>query len=142
MASKGRYLSQGEIDHIEHCIWNNIPYTIEQESEFNETRLRKILLKGEEYVQLENSNYEHFVLTSYGRLINSKTGTVNKIRFSRTSLIIYLSGTKIDHEKIFEQQGWEWDFEVVKNRYEKLKWKHFDAEYGNIQTRIRIRKKK
>lgn len=130
MAKKTKYISQDEISYIEHCLYNNIPYDIAPVNPFNEKGVERVLLKGEKYAQIDSPNFDHYVVTSLGRCINSRNSNVQKVRFTKTTVILYLDGVKVDIPGIFESQGWEYDFEKIYERYQKKKWKHFDKEYG------------
>ena len=92
------YLTQDEIDLLTNKIYNDILSVDDKDvaeiykSKFRKDVLDKFLLEGEEYVQLEGEQ-EHYVLTSYGRLINTYHIKQIKTLFSSIHNIYYLNST-------------------------------------------------
>lgn len=50
-------------------------------------------------------------------------------------MVAYVSDTKIDCEKIFEEQGWDYNVHKIRKLYDKYKWIYQDTTkykyYGN-----------
>lgn len=121
------YIKEDEIELLTHKIYNNIPVFNEEEpngykSKFRKEVAEKLLLPGEQYVQLED-DAEHYILTSYGRLINTHLCKQIKTLFSSIHNIYYLGSTimmKVSVE--FEKNGWKYDREEVRKRFIDNNW--------------------
>ena len=135
MGKRTKYVTDDYIEKVDHYLYNNLPLKkLMQEdskyiSKFNKDVIEGLLNKGEKYVQLEG-NGDHVVLTSFGRLINTHKINQYGVRCSPHKFHAYVGKEKIDIEQIFEQQGWDYDFETLKSYYSKYKWKLVD--YGRM----------
>ena len=130
--AKIKYVTDDYIEKVEHYLYNNlrIPYD-EDVSEtvyyFNKAVAEKILKEGEEYIQLEDE-LEHVIITSLGRLINTRKIRQYSVRFSPHSIHAFVSRNKIDIPQKFEEQGWDYDFKTIKHNYTKYNWRHTSYE--------------
>ena len=135
------YLTQDEIDLLTNKIYNDILSVDDKDvaeiykSKFRKDVLDKFLLEGEEYVQLEGEQ-EHYVLTSYGRLINTYHIKQIKTLFSSIHNIYYLNSTimmKVSVE--FEKNGWKYDREDIRKRFVDNDWNW--SWIPSIERRVR-----
>jgi hypothetical protein len=85
-----------------------------------------MLKKGERYVRLEG-NYDYVVITSLGRLINTKRITQYSVRFTKNTMVVYVSDSKVDVRQIFKEQGWDYDTQKILKRYKRNKWQFRDT---------------
>jgi len=125
---KKNYLTQSEIDLLSHKIYNDILLSEDADvqeiysTKFNKEVAEQLLLPEEEYVQLEGE-VEHYIITSYGRLINTLYIRQIKTLFSGIHNIYYLNGTimlKVSLE--FEKNGWDYDREKIRKHFVDNKW--------------------
>jgi hypothetical protein len=130
--AKGKYITQGYIEKVEHYIYNNLDisdlYNVPLiDDQFNEEYAKEVCKEGEKYVRLEG-NDEHFILTSYGRLINTHRGSQMQVKFTPNHIHAYSSSGKVDIHDIFLQNGWEYDIPTLKAIYKKYKWRYVEYE--------------
>ena len=125
---KKNYLTQSEIDLLSHKIYNDILLSEDADvqeiysTKFNKEVAEQLILPEEEYVQLEGE-VEHYIITSYGRLINTLYIRQIKTLFSGIHNIYYLNGTimlKVSLE--FEKNGWDYDREKIRKHFVDNKW--------------------
>ena len=127
--AKGKYVTDDYIEKVEHYLYNNLPLSdLEDVSDtlasFNKEVVKEIVKKGEEWVQLPE--FEHVILTSTGRFINTYKIRQYSVRFSPNTMHMYISSKKIKAEEIFQEQGWEFDVKKIKAKYKKNNWAHND----------------
>jgi len=135
---KRDYVTKGYIEEVHHYIYNDLDildlYKDKDVSEFNQSIVDRFIKRGEKYIRLEGE-YDHVIITSLGRLINTKRITQYSIRFTKNTMVVYVSDNKIDVKDIFEQQGWDYDVKKILNRYKRFKWSFrdttdYDGKYG------------
>ena len=123
-----KYLTQSEIDLLTHKIYNNILSVDDEDvaeiykSKFKRDIAEKFILEGEEYIQLEGDQ-EHYILTSFGRLINTYHIKQIKTLFSSIHNIYYLNSTimmKVSEE--FKKNGWVYNREEIRQRFVANDW--------------------
>jgi len=135
---KRDYVTKGYIEEVYHYIYNDLDildlYKDKDVSEFNQSIVDRFIKRGEKYIRLEGE-YDHVIITSLGRLINTKRITQYSIRFTKNTMVVYVSDNKIDVKDIFEQQGWDYDVKKILKRYKRFKWSFrdttdYDGKYG------------
>ncbi len=135
---KRDYVTKGYIEEVHHYIYNDLDildlYKDKDVSEFNQSIVDRFIKRGEKYIRLEGE-YDHVIITSLGGLINTKRITQYSIRFTKNTMVVYVSDNKIDVKDIFEQQGWDYDVKKILNRYKRFKWSFrdtsdYDGKYG------------
>ena len=135
---KRDYVTKGYIEEVHHYIYNDLDildlYKDKDVSEFNQSIADRFIKRGEKYIRLEG-DYDYVIITSLGRLINTKRITQYSIRFTKNTMVVYVSDNKIDVKDIFEQQGWDYDVKKILNRYKRFKWSFrdttdYDGKYG------------
>lgn len=128
--AKTKYVTDDYIKKVNHYLNNDLPlkelYTDVFKSDYNQSVVDDFIKKGEKYVRLEG-DLDHVVLTSYGRLINTKRITQYSLRFTQNTIVTYVCDKKVDMPAIFEKQGWEYDFKKILNKYKKYKWTFQDT---------------
>lgn len=127
---KTKYVTNDYIEQAIHYINNDLPieelYTDVHTSDFNQSVIDRMLKKGEKYVRLEG-NYDYVVITSLGRLINTKRITQYSVRFTKNTMVVYVSDSKVDVRQIFKEQGWDYDTQKILKRYKRNKWQFRDT---------------
>ena len=117
------YLTQEEIDLLTNRIYNDVLLSEDVDvqeiysTKFNKEVADKLILPEEEYVQLEGDQ-EHYILTSFGRLINTLYIRQIKTLFSGIHNIYYLNSTimlKVSLE--FEKNGWSYNREKIRKHF-------------------------
>lgn len=101
--------------------------------------LNKLLIDNEQYVLLDGM-CEGYALTSFGRVINCKYGSIVIIYFSNQSLSVSIRGVKIDFAGQFMKMGWSYDIDTIKHIYNKNKWLIKDKN-NNLNTKQCPKKK-
>lgn len=127
--AKHRYVDDDYIQKVEHYLYNNldishlydVPNPVE---DFNPEVVKEILKEGEQWVQIPE--FEHVILTSRGRFVNTKKIRQYSVRFSPNTIHMYIESKKISAEDIFEEQGWEFDVKKIKQEYINNKWAYND----------------
>lgn len=127
MASN-KYVTQGYIEEIEHRLYNDLSildFYIEEEDDFvlDTQAVAKLLKPEEQYVRLKE-NLSGIVVTNFGRVINFRTIRQLAVKFTSKSMIVYVSREKVDVEKIFKDNKWNYDLIELEQYYKKYKWKH------------------
>jgi len=119
MGRRNNYLTNDEIFEIECALYNNLPtpldnFIAEDTIDEDDQWLQETLLEGEEYTLIEN-----YMLTSYGRWINTHTKRQLRPIFTTYEIFCYLTyDNRLRMEVEFEKLGWKWDFrEIVANYY-------------------------
>lgn len=130
MAKKPKYVTDDYINQVEHYINNNLPlldlYDDTFTSDYNQRVVDNLIKKGEKYIRLK-ADLDHVVITSYGRLINTKRVSQYSLRFTLNTLVAYVSDIKIDCEKIFKEQQWDYNVPKIRKIYDKYKWVYQDT---------------
>ena len=128
---KSEYLTDDEIFEIECAIYNNITETLYEgstqvSSKFDKNFIEQALYEGEEYCRLVYKylpgDYDHIVLTSKGRVINTHFKRMLKVVITVSQLHSRIAGNKIPVEEIFEDMGWEYSLDNIRKDYIKNKW--------------------
>ena len=146
MAKKPKYVTDDYINKVEHYINNDLPlldlYDDTFTSEYSQRVVDSLIKKGEKYIRLKG-DLDHVVLTSYGRLINTKRVSQYSLRFTVNTLVAYVSDTKIDCEKIFEEQQWDYNVHKIRKLYDKYKWIYQDTtKYKYYADPTKLKKKR
>ncbi len=124
---KAKYLKQNEIDEITARLYNNQDPDIFQDtdevatSRFSRDVADGLLIDGEKYAQVPG--LDEFIITSYGRLINTYRVTMYKATFSRASHYWIKNGVSIKVLEQFEREGWKYDYDKIIQRYKDNNWK-------------------
>jgi len=101
--------------------------------------INKLLIDNEEYTLLEDM-CEGYALTSFGRVINCKYGSIVIIYFTNQALSVSIRGVKIDFAGQFMKMGWLYDIDKVKRIYNENKWLIKDKN-NNLNTKSCPKKK-
>ena len=122
-----RYVSDGYVERITNLIYNDRPIQpyideVNPPDKFNKEVVDKILLRGERYAQLD-ADRSHIVLTSFGRIINTHLIRQLCPLISVKGMHIYCMDRNVQIKKIFKEQEWVFDIDVIKKRYIKYKWR-------------------
>ncbi len=126
---RAKYITDEEIDFLTNAIYNDaLSFDDESLSEvvvshFNEEVLKELLIEGEQWVPLEGFK-DHYVITNYSRILNTKTGKVLKTMFSRKQNFYNMNYDRVQALKEFERIGWRYDREEVLNRFEERGWNY------------------
>ena len=141
---KTKYVTDDYIKKVEHYLNNDLPlkelYTDIYTSDYNQSVVDKLIKKRERYVRLEG-DLDHVVITSFGRLINTKRISQYSLRFTQNTIVAYVCDKKIDLPAIFEREGWEYDFKKILNNYRKYNWTLQDTtKYSYYADRVKPKK--
>lgn len=125
------YISDNYIAEVDHYINNDLDltelYKDDTVSKFNQDVVDRLIKKGEKYVRLSH-DLDDVIVTSFGRLINTSRVNQYNIRLTTGSFVVYVRGKKIDLQKIFLDNGWNYDYDFIKGNYDKYKWKYQDVK--------------
>lgn len=141
---KTKYVTDDYIKKVEHYLNNDLPlkelYTDVYTSDFNQKVVDSLIKKRERYVRLEG-DLDHVVITSFGRLINTKRISQYSLRFTQNTIVAYVCDKKIDIPAIFEREGWEYNFKKILSNYRKYNWTFQDTtKYSYYADRIEPKK--
>tara|TARA_R110000803_G_scaffold38327_8_gene82779 strand:- start:952 stop:1392 length:441 start_codon:yes stop_codon:yes gene_type:complete len=84
--------------------------------------LSRVLLPEEEYIIIEHR--KEYVYTNKARLFNTKTLRQIAATFSATRIYHVLNQYTINTKNVFEEEGWEYNYENIVNEYKERGWKH------------------
>lgn len=143
---KKKYVTDDYIEKVQHYLYNDLPlkelYTDVYTSDFNQKVVDSLIMKREKYVRLEG-DLDHVVITSFGRLINTKRISQYSLRFTAGSIVCYVCEKKIVIPAIFEREGWEYNFNKILNNYRKYNWTFQDTtKYKFYANRNKPKKKR
>ena len=131
-------LQREDYEKAEHTIYNDLPTSVlypvsKTVSYFDQSVVEKIILPGEEYAKITLDGYDHIVVTSFGRWINTKT--IRQLKPSRTSnlFLCYISGTPYKSTEEFKRCGWEHNIQEIGDRYVEKGWRMFDARPDHMK---------
>ena len=85
--------------------------------------INAILLPGEHWGYLSNEFISDYVITSLGRIINSKRGKTVKLYYTKATIYHSVRDMRIDTLNEMTKHGWISDVETVKNNHRSNKWK-------------------
>ena len=133
-----QYITDGYIEQANHYLYNDLPILdlykdVYKNFTFNKKKFESMLLKGEKYVRLKYE-FEHIAITDRGRIFNLKKYSQFIIKFSQSTIVMYVQGTRIDLAEVFEEQGWDYDVRKIYKDYIKHNWK-MQVPYVKIADR-------
>ena len=137
--AKPKYVTDNYIEQVNHYVNNNLDlselYVDESVSYYNQSVIDAMKKKGEKYIRLEGDN-DYVVLTSFGRIINTKRITQYSVRFTKNSMVVYVFNNKVNCPNIFKEQGWEYDVHKIMRTYKRYKWEfrdttNYDSRYAH-----------
>ncbi len=83
--------------------------------------LESMLLPNEQYYLFEG-DCDNYCITSLGRIMNAKYKTLNKVYFAKDRITTVVRKTKIYFATEFMKQGWSFDIDTIRRRYDDNKW--------------------
>ena len=119
------YITESEYEEAEYRIYNDLPVFMAEDlskirSKFNQKVAERLTIEGEQYIQVEGK--EHYILTSYGRLINTYSVRIIQPYISRTNIHWPLNDVHINCKRDFSKFGWKYDYEELVKRYVDNQW--------------------
>jgi hypothetical protein len=130
------YLTKNEYETAEHRIYNDLPVFMAEDlseirSKFNEENIKELLLPEEEYNQIKEA--DQFIITSYGRVINTHTKTIIKPNITGNTLHYPLNYVHLNCKRDFKAHGWRYDHKEVVKRYVENNWRYRMTYKGKIE---------
>ena len=131
------YITENEYETAEHRIYNNLPIFMAEDiseirSKFNKANIKELLLPEEEYAQVKEA--DQFIITSYGRVINSDTKRVMKPAITGNTIHYPLNIIHLNCRRDFKTNGWEYNHSVIVKRYVDNKWTYRLTYKGNVEN--------
>lgn len=126
---KNKYVTDDDYVKAEYVIYNNLDEDIfpgiPQVDKIADMAFVKALLKEDEEIEsLTQLNLPEYILTSYGRILNTNRKTQIKPRINNASMHIYVTAKHVDVKGIFEDKGWEYDLDKIRNNYLENNWQY------------------
>lgn len=122
---KRDYVTQNYIDNIYHYVYNDLDlkeiYT-EDEPVICDDVMDELVKPGEEYASI--NSLDNVVITSLGRVINLSRALQYSVLISPVEVHLYVRQQRISFPKLFEANGWDYDFKKIRNNYTKYNWKY------------------
>ncbi len=125
-----KYIDDGYIDKVAHYINNDLPIfdILHEEAHrgynkinvFNKEYSDQLMLPGAQYKQIDI--FDHCIYTNFGRVVNSGAQKQYKLNFTMTTVVIYISSTKISLTEYFEKAGWTYNYDEILDNYNKYDW--------------------
>jgi len=139
MYIKKGFITEKYVSEIEKRLYNNLPIEpfLEKVLPLNTVgndNLDDILKPGEEYVRLP-FDFNHIIVTNKARVINLTTLKMYSMRIGNVSFHLYVNAKgakdnyKVDLEEIFLNEGWDYNFEKLRQSYKDNKWRHTEDIY-------------
>ena len=124
---RNQYVTNDDCDRISHILYNNLNTPLWEEHHIKGPKLNrevaeKVTIEGEVWVQSPLQGYDHVVLTSYGRAINTHRVAQLKPAVTSNNLIWYMGGTNLNSNVVFEEVGWEHHVPTMVSIYKANKW--------------------
>jgi hypothetical protein len=95
--------------------------TIETNTEF----LDRVLVKEEEYVPIER--YPDYVITSLGRIINTRNGKTTKPTFSPVNVHMMWASQRDTLANMFANTPFDYDIQQIRQNYDDNGWPYKDS---------------
>ena len=123
--SKNNYITDDEIYEIERAIYNDLPSPLFQDvsevySDTDKEWLKTILEKDEKYDYIPG--WDSYIITNIGRFVNVKHRRQLKPTFTSNTVIAQLGDRRNHYSALYEEFGWEYDFEEILTNYYKEGW--------------------
>ncbi len=136
---KKGYITDKYVSEIENRLYNDLPIEPFLESvlpldTIGDDNLEEILKPGEKYVRLPY-DFSHIIVTSEARVINLSTLKMYSMRIGNVSFHLYVNAPvtkhtyKVNLEEIFLNEGWDYDFKELRQRYIDNKWRYTEDIY-------------
>ena len=132
MSYTEEYITNDEYDEALRLYHNGLDYTKaftpkkEKRSWFIKEIADSFMEEGEEYrriTSLPDKRTDHFIISNFGRVVNTKTGTQQKVWITKNNILVHLGGGSVTMKSLFEETPYEYDWETITNRYIEKRWK-------------------
>lgn len=132
MSYTEEYLTNDEYDEALRLYHNGLDYTKaftpkkEKRSWFIKEIADSFMEEGEEYIRitsLPGKRTDHFIISNLGRVVNTKTGTQQKVWITKNNILVHLGGGSVTMKSLFKETPYEYDWETITNRYIEKRWK-------------------
>jgi hypothetical protein len=97
--------------------------------------LKTMLVEGEQYSKLSNSFLSGYVLTSYGRIINTKHSSVSRLYYTKNTIYHMIRFCRIDTLAEMALNNYKTDMELIKSLHVKYSWKIYNDIWKTNQTK-------
>ena len=87
----------------------------------NVEKIQSMLFPDEQYYMFEGE-CDNYCITSLGRIFNAKYRAQNKVYFAQTRITTNIRTVKIYFAAEFMKQGWSFNIDEIKQRYDDNKW--------------------
>lgn len=127
--AKNKYVSDDDYFEANYVIYNDLsptllPHLSEVLDSPDQKFVQAVLKEGEQWVDLSLLGYPGYVLTSYGRTLNTIKRRLIKCRINSQSMHLYILGDYIDVVGIFKKQGWDWNIDTIRSYFDKYNWRY------------------
>ena len=132
MSYTEEYITNDEYDEALRLYHNGLDYTKaftpkkEKRSWFIKEIADSFMEEGEEYRRitlLPDKRTDHFIISNFGRVVNTKTGTQQKVWITKNNILVHLGGGSVTMKSLFEETPYEYDWETITNTYIEKRWK-------------------
>ena len=132
MSYTEEYITNDEYDEALRLYHNGLDYTKaftpkkEKRSWFIKEIADSFMEEGEEYrriTSLPGKRTDHFIISNFGRVVNTKTGTQQKVWITKNNILVHLGGGSLTMKSLFEETPYEYDWETITNTYIEKRWK-------------------
>ena len=131
---RNKYVTDDDYVQADYVIYNDLdksllPGFTQVLDVTDEEFVQAVLKEGEQWVDLSPLGYSGYIVTSYGRTLNTIRKKAIKVRNTTNTVHLYIQGTYVNIEDIFQQQNWEFDTKLIKRYFDKYNWRYY--EYTN-----------
>jgi hypothetical protein len=130
------YYTEEDYFQAEYLIYNNLPFLSSTERTPRQVP-KELLLEGEEYTLIPNIP-DNYILTTKYRIINLKNKKVAKPFMSHLYHYTILVNKQINFKKLYEENGWEYNFEEIVPLYEEHNWPFLDYRQKHAPRGSRV----
>ena len=104
----------------------------------NEENIQSMLISGEQYHMFEG-DCDNYCITSYGRIFNANLITQSKVYFAHDNIKVCVRLNKINFATEFAKQGWPFNIDEIKRRYDENKWRYnYKGNVYHVKSRNNI----
>ena len=126
---KNKYVTDDDYLQADYVIYNDLdksllPGFTQVLDVTDEEFVQAVLKEGEQWVDLTLKGYPGYVLTSYGRVLNTIYKRQIRVALTRNHIHVYLLKQHVNVISIFKEQQWEFDCKLFKSYFDKYNWEY------------------
>ena len=123
------YYSDEDYVQAEYVLYNDLdedllPGLPQVDLTVDEDVVKKLLKKGEKWVDLSSHHRNGYIMTNYGRVINTIKVKQLRVTITTQSIHVYVQSRKLAVKDIFDSIGWRYNMKEIMANYNKYGWRY------------------